>query len=242
MISARWPAAPPPKPPANAARLPSGNANLRIGALIPVESADSFIRIPPPAPAQHSSTLFYPCLGLSVANPSFVRFNPFTFIKLQTLCHSQKRQPPSFQLNTNSFAKTPGVGYQVSRSRHCSRVAISAYSHPFVFNTLQNPFFTTPFVSHPYKTPGSIPQLSTVDCEPSRNSFIYRFYDDSRSNSFTYRIYASRPGVGCSVKPQRTPRLFTLSLVGRVILFPGLLSTFNCRLSTFLQEAHETLR
>jgi hypothetical protein len=109
--------------------------------------------------------------------------NSRPLILLQTLCRYEKSQVLCNQANPDSFPKipgcgvghpernywTPGVGYTLA-SRPCgisniqtlssrpsyNLVNASAADSPFVFITIQIPLPATPFVSHPYKTPGGV--------------------------------------------------------------------------------------
>jgi hypothetical protein len=108
------------------------------------------------------------------------------FIQLRTLWHSGKCQPLCNQANTNSFAKTPGWGVPGANAPSLRALSLG-YFRPFVFIALRIAFSATPLLPQRSALPWGVfrpaSQLSAIDCQLPRKSFIYRFY-------------AKRPGCG----------------------------------------------
>jgi hypothetical protein len=85
--------------------------------------------------------------------------NSCRLILLQTLLHSQTRQPLSNQVNPNSFAKTPGVGVPL---RQLSALRVSALSFSAAFARPSRRFSCSPLTTFRMNTCKSVSKQSTL--------------------------------------------------------------------------------
>jgi hypothetical protein len=115
--------------------------------------------------------------------------NSCRLILLQTLLHSQTRQPLSNQVNPNSFAKTPGVGVPL---RQLSALRVSALSFSAAFARPSRRFSCSPLTTFRMNTCKSVSKQSTLTI-------------------FRMNTYAKQGGGGGGRRSHFSPRRFERS-------------------------------
>jgi hypothetical protein len=131
-------------------------------------------------------------------------------VLLQTPQRSRKSQLLCNQANPNSSCKTPRVAYGAYLDATPVR---SACNQPGSALALHHQSATLDSEISPLST-AFLPRAESRGMPvPPANSFIYRFYADSRSKPFIYRIYAKHPGGGGSASAKlRVLRAFSAPL------------------------------